>query len=311
MNDKELEEIFDKEIFKGEMKFNEPLSAHTSLGIGGPVDVMVFPEDPLSLKNALLAAEKEKIPVFVIGAGTNLLAPDGRIEGIAVSLKAFRSIELTRDSDETNVVLYAGSGVPLPMLVNFARKYGYSGIEALAGIPGYVGGAVYMNAGSFGTEIKDVIVSVAIMNSHGGIVILDKDKLEFSYRSSNLPAGSIILSANIILRKDDPAEVDRRTRECSSRKKAAQPLGELSAGCVFKNPPGDAAGRLIDAAGCKGMKTGGAEVSSVHANYFINKGGATCRDFIELMKAVKAKVKAYSGIDLEPELKIIKTGIRG
>lgn len=305
VNDKELKEIFDKGIFKGEIKFDEPLSAHTSLGIGGPVDVMVFPEDPLSLKNVLLVAEKENISVFVIGAGTNLLAPDGRIEGLAVSLKAFRSIELTRDSDETNVVLYAGSGVPLPMLVNFARKYGYSGIEALVGIPGYVGGAVYMNAGSFGTEIKDVIVSVAIMNSHGGIVIIDKDKLGFSYRSSNLPAGSIILSANVILRKDDPAEVDRRTREFLSIKKTAQPLGELSAGCVFKNPQGDAAGRLIDAAGCKGMKTGGVEVSSVHANYFINKGGATCRDFIELMEAVKAKVKAYSGIDLEPELKMV------
>ncbi|MBI5666140.1 MAG: UDP-N-acetylmuramate dehydrogenase [Nitrospirae bacterium] len=294
-----------RKLIKGEIKFDEPLSAHTSLGIGGPVDIMVFPEDALSLKNVMLVAEKENIPLFVIGAGTNLLAPDGRIEGLAVSLKAFRSIELTRDSDEDNVVLHAGSGVPLPMLVNFARKYGYSGMEALAGIPGYVGGAVYMNAGSFGTEIKDVTVSVAIMDPHGGIVILDKDKLEFSYRHFNLPPGSIILSANIILRRDDPAEVDRRTREYLSRKKTSQPLGELSAGCVFKNPQGDSAGRLIDAAGCKGMRTGGVEVSSVHANYFINKGGATCRDFIELMEAVKAKVKAYSGIELEPEVKIV------
>jgi UDP-N-acetylmuramate dehydrogenase len=293
-----------RKLIKGEIKFDEPLSAHTSLGIGGPVDIMVFPEDPTSLKNVLLVAEKENIPVFVLGAGTNLLASDSRIEGLAVSLKAFRSIELTRDSDENNVVLYAGSGVPLPMLVNFARKYGYSGIEALAGIPGYVGGAVYMNAGSFGTEMKDVIVSVASMNSHGEIMISDKDKLGFSYRSFNLPAGSIILSANIILRRDDPAEVDRRTREFLSRKKTSQPLGELSAGCVFKNPPGDSAGRLIDAAGCKGMRTGGVEVSRVHANYFINKGGATCRDFIELMQTVKAKVKAYSGTDLEPEVKI-------
>lgn len=312
VNDKELKEIFDKEIFKGEIKFDEPLSAHTSLRIGGPVDIMVFPEDPVSLKNVLLVAEKENIPVFVIGAGTNLLAADDSIEGIAVSLKAFRSIELTRDSDEDKVVLYTGAGVPLPMLVNFARKYGFSGIEALAGIPGYVGGAVYMNAGSFGMEISDVIVSVAIMNPHGEIVILDKDKAGFSYRSSNLPEGSIILSANIILRKDDPAEVDKRTKEFSDRKKAAQPLGELSAGCVFKNPEGDAAGRLIDAAGCKGMKTGGVEVSRVHANYFVNKGGATSRDFIELMKVVKERVRAYSGIDLEPEVKIIgKTGHGG
>ena len=306
MDEMQLKGVIERGLFKGVMKFNEPLSGHTSLGIGGPVDIMVFPEDPLSLKNVLLVAEKEDIPVIVIGAGTNLLPPDGRIEGIAVSLKAFRSIELTRDSDENNVVLYAGAGVPLPMLVNFARKYGYSGIEALAGIPGYVGGAVCMNAGSFGTEIRDVIVSVAMMNPHGEIVIAAKDKLEFSYRSAHLPAGSIILSANIMLRRDDPAEVDTRTKEFLNRKKAAQPLGELSAGCVFKNPQGNAAGRLIEAAGCKGMKTGGMEVSRMHANYFINKGGATCRDFIELMEAVKARVKAYSGIDLEPEVKILR-----
>ncbi|MEW6602910.1 MAG: UDP-N-acetylmuramate dehydrogenase [Nitrospirota bacterium] len=303
---KYLKEIFDKGLFRGEIKLDEPLSAHTSLGIGGPVDIMVFPEDPMSLKNVMLAAEKENIPVLVIGAGTNLLAPDGRTEGIAVSLKAFRSIELTKYSDETSVVLYAGAGVPLPMLVNFARKYGYSGIEALSGIPGYVGGAVYMNAGSFGTEIGDVIVSVAAMDPHGEIVILSKDKLEFSYRSFNLPEGWVILSANIMLRKDDPAEVDRRTAEFLKRKKESQPLGEPSAGCVFRNPRGDSAGRLIEAAGCKGMRTGGAEVSRVHANYFINKGGATCKDFIELIETVKARVKEQSSIDLEPEVKIIR-----
>ncbi len=305
MSGEELKEIFDSGVFKGEIKFDEPMSAHTSLRIGGPVDIMVFPEDPLSLKNVLLAAKKENIPVFVFGAGTNLLVGDGKIEGIAISLKAFRSIEFTRETDDNNVVLYAGSGVPLAMLINFARKYGYSGIEALAGIPGYVGGAVFMNAGSFGMEIKDVIASVAIMNMHGEIVIMDKDKLEFSYRSSNFPEGSIILSANIILKKDDPVEVEKRTKEFLRRKKAAQPLGELSAGCVFKNPGGDAAGRLIDAAGCKGMRTGDVEVSRVHANYFINKGGATCKDFIELMEAVKVKVKEYSGIELEPEVKIV------
>ena len=305
MNDSKLKEIFDKGLFKGGIKFDEPMSAHTSLKIGGTVEIMVFPEDPVSLKNVVLAAKREGIPYFIFGGGTNLLAGDGKIEGIAVSLMAFRSIEYTKESDDKNIVLYAGAGVPLMMLINFARKHGYSGIEALAGIPGYAGGAVYMNAGSFGTEIGDVIVSVAIMDQHGEIVIMDRGKLEFSYRSSNLPEGSIILSANIILKKDDPVEVEKRAKEFLSRKKASQPLGELSAGCVFKNPEGDAAGRLIDAAGCKGMRTGAVEVSRVHANYFINKGGATCRDFIELMEAVKARVKEYSGVDLETEIKFI------
>ena len=281
------------------------MSAHTSLKTGGPVEIMAFPEDPVSLKNILLAAEKENIPVFVFGAGTNLLAGDGKIEGIAVSLREFRSIELTRETKENNAVLYVGAGVPLALLVNLARKNGYSGIERLAGIPGYTGGAIYMNAGSFGTEIRDVVVSVAIMNMHGEITVLEKDKLRLSYRSANLPEGSVILSANFVLKKDDPAEVEKRTREFLQKKKAAQPLGEFSAGCVFKNPAGHAAGRLIDAAGCKGMRAGDMEVSAMHANYFINKGRATCRDFIELMETVKAKVKEHSGIELEPEVKIV------
>lgn len=297
-----------RENIDGEIKFDEPMSEHTSLKIGGPVDIMVFPEDPMALKRILLAAEKENIPVFVFGAGTNLLAADGEIDGIAISLRAFKGIELTRETDDNNVVLYVGAGVPLAMLINFARKYGYSGIEALAGIPGYIGGAVWMNAGSFGTEMKDLIVSVAVMDRHGEIEVLKKDRLEFSYRKLNLPEGSIILSANIMLKKDDPAEVERRTKEFLKRKKETQPLGELSAGCVFKNPEGDAAGRLIDVAGCKGLRIGDVEVSQVHANYFINKGSATCRDFVALMDVVRKRVKESSGIDLEPEVKMVGQG---
>lgn len=297
--------IFERGLYKGKIKFDEPMSVHTYLKIGGPVEIMVFPEDVISLKNVLSAAERKKIPVFVFGAGTNLLVGDGTIHGIAVSLKAFRSVEYTRGTDEGKVVLYAGAGLPLAALVNYAKKNGYAGIEALAGIPGYIGGAVYMNAGSFGVEIKDVIVSVAVMNMHGDIVILDRDEIGFSYRRSNLPEGSIILSANIMLKRDNPDDVARRTREFLKKKSSTQPLGEPSAGCIFKNPEGDAAGRLIELAGYKGMKKGDVEVSRVHANYFINRGRATCRDFIELMETVKAGVREYSGIELEPEIKII------
>ena len=300
-----MKEVFDKGLFRGTIKFDEPMSVHTHLKIGGPVEIMVFPEDVVSLKNVLFAAEREKIPVFVFGAGTNLLVGDGAIKGIAVSLKAFRSMEYVRESDDRKVVLYTGAGVSLASLVNYARKNGYAGIEALVGIPGYLGGAVYMNAGSFGAEIKDVVVSVAVMNMHGEITILDKDEIGFSYRNSNLPEGSIIVSANIILEKDNPDEVAKRTNEFLKKKRSAQPLEELSAGCVFKNPEGDAAGKLIESAGYKGMRKGGVEVSRVHANYFINRGEATGSDFIALMETVKAGVKEYSGIELEPEIKII------
>lgn len=294
-----------REAVHGEIRFDEPMAGHTSLKIGGPVDIMVFPEDPASLKNILAAAGREDIPVFVFGAGTNLLAADGRIEGIGVSLKAFRSIEFTKGTDDEKAVLYVGAGTSLVTLTNFACEGGYSGIEGLVGIPGYLGGAVFMNAGSFGTELKDVIVSIAVMNMKGEISVIGREELEFSYRHLSLPEDSLILSANIALRKDSPEEVSARTREFMNIKKASQPLGVNSAGCVFKNPEEDAAGKLIEAAGCKGIRVGAIEVSRLHANYFINKNGGTCRDFMELMSIVKEKVLRRSGIELEPEIKII------
>lgn len=295
-----------RKAIQGEIRFDEPMSAHTSLGIGGYVDIMVFPEDPVSLKNTLVAVQKENVPIFVFGAGTNLLASDSRIEGIAVSLKAFRSIEHTKETDEEKAVLCVGAGTPLVTLINFACEGGYSGIEGIVGIPGYVGGAVFMNAGSFGTEIKDMIVSIAVMSMQGDISIYDRDELEFSYRHLALPEGSLILSANIVLKKDSPADVAARTREFMNIKKATQPLGVHSAGCVFKNPEADAAGKLMDAAGCKGMRVGGIEVSQLHANYFINKNGGTCAEFLQLMEIVKEKVMRRSGIELEIEIKIIR-----
>ncbi len=323
----DLKEIFNKGLFRGEIKFDQLLSAYTSLRIGGPAEVMVFPEDVVSLKNVLIEAKKENIPVFVIGSGTNLLVRDGGLDGIAICLKTFKRIEIIRNINSLPlpphppltkggqeggkeemggfIGLFVEAGVPLGSLINFTKKNGYSGIEALAGIPGTFGGAVYMNAGSFGTEIKDVIISVALMNMDGRIEILEKDSLKFSYRSSNLPASTIILSANIILKKDTSENITSCVTEFLKKKKGSQPIGESSAGCVFKNPEGDYAGRLIEALGCKGMRAGDAEVSRVHANYFINRGKASSKDFIELMEIVKEKVREHSGIILETEIKIV------
>jgi UDP-N-acetylmuramate dehydrogenase len=304
--DSKIKEIFDKVSFSGEVRFDEPMSAHTSLRIGGPAEILAFPEDPVSLKNILLSAKREQIPVFIFGGGTNLLVSDGGIEGIVISLKAFNKIEFTRETNDKKAVLYVGAGVTLAKLISFAQKNGCAGIEALAGIPGYFGGAVYMNAGSFGVEIKDVLVSIALMDINGEIRILQKDDLNFSYRSSNLPGSSVILSANISLNRDKSDDILNRIKEFLRKKRETQPLLETSAGCVFKNPSGgDAAGRLIDAAGCKEMRIGDIEVSAGHANYFINKGRATYMDFIALMEKVKVRVKEHSGVVLEPEIKII------
>lgn len=294
-----------KEVFQGEIRFNEPMSGHTTLRIGGPVDVMVFPNSAMSLKNLLLFAKEEGMQSFVLGGGSNLLIGDKGVRGIAVSLRSFRNVEFVKETKDRRVILFVEGGIPLGSLLNYTRRQGYAGIEALAGIPGTFGGAVYTNAGSFGTEIKDVISSVVAMDREGRIRVFQRDEIKFSYRSSNLPDDLIILSACITLRKEDAELVKTRIKEFLYKKSLSQPLAEVSAGCVFKNPEGDIAGRLIEEAGCKGMRMGDVEVSSVHANYFINKGRATCRDFIRLMALVREKVRKLSGVILEPEIKIM------
>lgn len=312
-----LKEIFNRGTFKGEIKFDEPLSAHTSLKIGGPADIMIFPEDVVSLKHVLVTASREMIPVYVLGAGTNLLVKDGGIDGIVVSLKAFRNVEvipniervaphhIPRDDLEAYVALYVESGKPLGGLIDFVSRNGLSGIEPLAGIPGTFGGALSMNAGSFGTEIKDVIISVAFMHMNGDIVIVEKDNLKFSYRELHIPNDAVIISGNIVLKKNSPASVVRHVKDFLKIKQQKQPLREVSAGCVFKNPAGESAGRLIDNAGCKGMHAGDVEVSTVHANYFVNRGRASAKDFLNLMERVNKKVREFSGIVLQPEIRVI------
>jgi len=297
-------EIFNKGFFKGDVKYDELISAHTSLKIGGLAEVMVFPEDIASLKGVLLTAKSEGIPIFILGRGTNLLVKDSGIEGIVISLQSLKRFKIVEDS-ENFACFYVEAGVLLSNLINFAMKKGYSGIEALAGIPGTFGGAIYMNAGSFGREIKDVLTSVSLMKDNGSMETLKKDDIRFSYRNSNIPDGDIILHAEIFLKKDSPENVSIRICEFLKRRRQTQPISQHSAGCVFKNPEGNFAGELIESAGCKGMRVGDAEVSTVHANFFINRGSATCKDFINLMETVKEKVKKSSGITLEPEIKIV------
>ncbi len=308
MERSELDMLRERGLFSGDIRFEEPMSGHTSLRIGGPADIMVFPEDPVSLRNVIVTCKREGFFMHVIGSGTNILVPDRGLRAVVISLQAFSSLELTRDSDDTRAVIYAGAGIPLASIVSYAREHGYSGIEALAGIPGSAGGAVCMNAGSFGTEIGDVIQSVALMGADGSIEIVERDKLSFSYRHGGIPAGALVLGMNIALEKDVPEAVLGRTREYLDRKKSSQPLGYASAGCVFKNPEGDSAGRLIDEAGCKGMREGDIEVSTVHANYFINMGRGTCSEFLRLMGSVKGIVERDSGISLAPEIRITETG---
>jgi UDP-N-acetylmuramate dehydrogenase len=305
MTGQELKDIFSGSLFEGEVKFDEPMSSHTSLRMGGPADVYAIPRDIFSLVNISLNLEKNHIHFFTIGGGTNILVRDGGVEGVVLSTRLFKKI-LPMEEDNTSVLISVGAGALLLQVIIFARENGYSGVEGLAGIPGTVGGAIFGNAGAFGYEIKDVLTAVKIMDTEGGIKTVTADTVNFGYRSSGILPGNMILSAEMRLRKDTKEIVAARARDFLKMKQERQPLWEPSAGCVFKNPPGESAGKLIDAAECKGVRIGDVEVSNVHANFFINKGGrAKASDFIRLMDVVAHRVKKKYGVILEPEIKIV------
>lgn len=300
----ELEEIFVELPFEGEKRFMEPMMKHTSLRIGGPADLFVIPQNLPSLKNILIIVNRKKIPFFVHGGGTNTLVRDGGIEGVVISLTSFRKIEIL-SKNEMNIRIYVETGAPLQRLVNYSQEKGYSGIEGLAGIPGSVGGAISGNAGAFGYEMKDVLVSVSMMDTEGNIKSRGVKDIDFGYRRSNIPSKELLLGAEILLKKDIKEHVSAKIKDYLNRKWESQPLSEPTAGCVFKNPPELFAGKLIDEAGCKGMRIGDVEVSSTHANFFVNKGGAKAADFIRLMEEVNQRVKEKFGVVLEPEIKIV------
>jgi len=304
MIEPELREIFSGSLFEGEIKFMEPMSSHTSLRIGGNADIYALPADIPSLIGILINLKNNGIPFFALGGGTNILVRDNGIEGAVISLKSFKNITKIKE-DGDSVIIYAGSGVLLQRFVNYCKENGYKGIEELAGIPGTIGGAIYGNAGSFGLEIKDVLYSIDIMNEAGLIKRFTPDSLNFGYRTSGISSGNIIIGAEIKLKKGDKKEIAEKIGDFLKIKKEKQPIWEPSAGCVFKNPPGLYAGRLIEEAGCKGLRVGDVEVSNLHANFFINKGRAKADDFLKLMEIVLYRVKRKTGIILEPEIKII------
>jgi UDP-N-acetylmuramate dehydrogenase len=293
--------------YKGEVAFNASMKAHTSLAIGGPADVVVSPEDPVSVKNIVLLLGRQRMTFLPLGGGTNVLVRDGGIEGVVIKCKAFGRIEIIHDAGDT-VELFAEAGVPLQKLVNVCREHGYAGMEGLTGIPGTLGGAICGNAGSYGCEIKDLLISGVILRADGSLERFRTEELGFGYRSSHILPDDIVLSANLRLRKDDAGEVAARTDAFFSRKKSAQPIWERSAGCVFRNPEGVSAGRMIDEAGCKGMRVGAIEVSSLHANFFVNRGEGRAADYLALMEKVSGRVMERFGVRLEPEIRIVGRG---
>lgn len=282
------------------IKLNEPMSAHTSLRIGGISDIVLFP-DELNMQEIIGILSEEGIPYMVIGKGTNLLVKDGGIEGALIFTDRINKI--TNITDDGHLTVQAGCA--LQKVIALSVDFGFSGMEGLAGIPGSVGGAIACNAGSFGYEIKDAVDCINILTSDAAIKTLSKIQAGFTYRGSKLPANSIIINSYFSLKKDAPFSVNKRVKEFINEKRLKQPLNLASAGCVFKNPNGITAGKLIDEAGCKGICVGGITVSRLHANYFINYNNGTADDFMKLMDIVKNTVSSKFGVLLEPEIKII------
>lgn len=304
MGTQNLKDIFSEGLFEGEVKFREPMRNHTSLRIGGPADIFAMPQDLSSLKNMHINLRRNKIPFFPLGGGTNILVRDGGIEGAVISLRSLRRTGVL-SKDNKYAYLFAEAGTLLQRIVNFSKENGYSGVEGLAGIPGTLGGAIFGNAGAFGYEMKDVLVLVEVMDIEGRIKKFNAEEINFGYRSSSISQNELILGAKIKLKKDEKEEVSAKVDDFLEKKREKQPLWEPSAGCVFKNPAGLSAGKLIDEAGCKGIRIGDVEVSSIHANFFINKGEAKASDFIRLMEEVAHRVKERFGVVLEPEIKIV------
>jgi UDP-N-acetylmuramate dehydrogenase len=293
---------------KGEILKNEPLSNHTSFGIGGPADVLACPVDREDLKALLRTVRDRALNHFILGCGTNLLVLDGGFRGVVISLKRMNAITIEREYRSIGgnfAVLYAEAGAPMPKLVAVAVEKGLTGLEFAAGIPGSVGGAVRMNAGTTLGEIGGIINSVTLISPDGILVTRARDEMEFGYRSTSIQEGHCVVDVRVILRRDDKEKVGARILELLEKRKQRQPQGYPNAGSVFKNPHEQSAAKLIESAGLKGRMVGGAQVSDKHANFIITTGQAKASDVLALMGIVKQTVLDVHGVRLEPELKII------
>ena len=289
-----------KSLVKGSFFENEPMSKHTSYGIGGPALAYIIPKDKNDLTAILNHANNYKIPVYFIGSGSNLLVSDDGIEGIVLSpQKSLKKLEINDN------FIIAESGVMLGKLVKESIKRNLTGLESLVGVPGTLGGALIMNAGAFGGEISNYLVSVDVITSKGKLISYNSNEINFSYRLSSFKPDEFILVAKFELTYEDPIIINDKRKKASSGRKTNQPLRFRSAGSVFKNPKGYAAGYLIEQVGLKGTRIGDAEISNHHANFFINHGNASAANIKKLIELAREKVFQEFHIELELEIKMI------
>ena len=283
------------------MRFWEPMSRHTSFRIGGGAEVMAFPKNREELAQLLKTSALLDCNCAILGAGTNVLAPDAGIPGLVICLKD--SLEGMEQLDDTHIRVM--SGVTMTRAAIFAANLGLSGMEFAHGIPGSVGGGVYMNAGAYGGELSHIVERVEIMDMEGNLRVLTGEEMQFGYRHSILEEQpAIVISADFALTKGNTEEIRGKMKELQGKRSASQPLDMPSAGSAFKRPVGGYAAALIDQAGLKGYQVGGAAISTKHAGFAVNLGDATAEDVKNLLQQVSDKVFENSGIRIEPEIRI-------
>jgi len=290
------------EIVEGRIALNEPLARHSTLGVGGPADMMVFPRSEEELRGVLRLLDGTGSPVLFLGAGADLIVREGGFRGVCVCLA--RNLTGSKVTGEGAVEAMAGE--TFASLLRVAREASLSGLEFVAAVPGTVGGGVATNVGAFGGSFADRIEKVFLLDREGREMPLERKELRVAYRRIELPAGAVVTRVRFRLDRADRDAIEEKIHDCREHRRKTQPLDRPTAGCIFKNPSEtEFAGRLIDGAGLKGLRIGGASVSSVHANFIVNDGDATAVDVLRLMDEVRRRVEEKFDVRLEPEVRVV------
>jgi UDP-N-acetylmuramate dehydrogenase len=287
-------------VVPGRVRAREPLARHTSFRIGGPADVLATPDTAAELAALVRVATEAGLPLTILGGGSNMLVGDGGIRGVVVKLgRGFRRVVWEPPCVE------AGAAAQLGRLARDAATRGLAGLEYGEGIPGTVGGALFMNAGAYGGEVSGAVDVVEGVRPDGVVARLARAELAFAYRRTALPAGFLVTAVRFRLRPEAADAVQARLDGARARRTASQPHGSANAGSIFKNPPGDFAGRLVELAGLKGTRVGGARISEAHGNFIVNEGDARAADVQALMQEAQRVVWERSGVWLEPEVRLV------
>jgi UDP-N-acetylmuramate dehydrogenase len=291
-------------IIKGKILYDEPMSLHTSLAVGGKADALVFIENENQLVQIVRRLREKEINFITAGKLTNVIVRDDGYRGAILLMTGMNEINCERTT-RGDYLISAQAGAALIKIVSRSVADELTGLEFCAGIPGSVGGAVWMNAGAYGKEMKDVIKTVSLLDATGVKKIMKREEISFSYRKTSFPPGTIILDAQFELEKGEISRIKERIDEIMQWRQTKHPLEFPSAGSIFKNSPGQAAGKLIEDIGLKGTTAGGAQISSKHANFIINRGNATASDVLGLIELIQSRVQKEKGVNLETEVVII------